>query len=146
MSKKKEDKWLQVGNFLLGVEMNRNGAWFVVKTVGGEWSIRYGDGSMMFSVLANLGGDESCHRYLESLLTLMYAATSYPHDMVSIVERQTLPFINGFCKLLDEQTAFEVSVSKKATEQEDAEALKEVVEMREIEEELEKLDDELHEG
>lgn len=141
MSKKNEDKWLQVGNFLLGVEKNRNGLWFVVKSVSGEWQLRYGDGSLMFAQMTSLAADAGCHRYLEFLLTFQYAATCYPHDLVSIVERQSIPLMNGFAKLLREQTDFEVSVSQKHSEQEDAAALKEVVEMQEIQDELEALDE-----
>lgn len=141
MSKKIEDKWLQVGNFLLGVEKNRNGLWFVVKTVSGSWQLRYGSDTLMFAQMTSLAADAGCHPYLESLLTFQYAATNYPHDLASIVERQTIPVMNGFAKLLNEQADFEVSVSQKHTEQEEEAALKEVAEMQDIQDELEHLDE-----
>lgn len=140
MSKKNDDKWLQIGNYLIGVEKNSNGTRMCARTVGGDWSVRWGEGTLMFSVLLRLGDDDTCHPYLHALLTLQYVATNYPHDMVSIIERGDLPVINGFCKLMEEQTAFEVSVKEKTTDKEDAEALREVGEMHDIMAELERLD------
>lgn len=139
MSKKNVNKWIQVSNFLFCIEKNSKGSWLAVKTVSGDWAMRYGEGHMMFGTLGGLLMNEDCHRYVEALMTLVYTAASYPHDMVSIVERQELPLINGFCKLVNEQTAYEVSVkerSGKATDDEDAEALSEVAEMEQIKDEM----------
>lgn len=100
------------------------------------------EGTMMYAVLLNFLRDEKTHEYIRALLTLFYAATNYPHDMVALIEKQQTPFINGFTKLLNEQTEFEVSVSKKNTPEEDDAALKEVGEMEDIKEQLEELDKE----
>ena len=96
----------------------------------------------MFAVLTSQIQDEKCHAYVEALLTLFYAATNYPHDLVAIIEKNDTPFINGFCKLIQEQTDFEVGIKKDATPEEDEAALKEVAEMQEIQDELEKLEEE----
>lgn len=142
MSKKKEAKWMQVGNYLLGVEENSLGKALCAKSVSGNWSIRWREDNFMFAVVLNMLGDEKCHSYVESLLTLCYAATNYPHDLVSIIERQETPVMNGFAKLVKEQAEFEASVAKQPTEEQDAEALKEVAEMQEVQDELERLDKE----
>ena len=142
MSKKKEAKWMQVGNYLLGVEENSLGKALCAKSVSGNWSLRWREDNFMFAVVLNMLGDEKCHSYVESLLTLCYAATNYPHDLVSIVERQETPVMNGFAKLVKEQAEFETSVAKQPTKEQDAEALKEVVEMQEVQDELERLDEE----
>lgn len=142
MSKKKEAKWMQVGNYLLGVEENSLGKALCAKSVSGNWSLRWREDNLMFAVVLNMLGDEKCHSYVESLLTLCYAATNYPHDLVSIVERQGTPVMNGFAKLVKEQAEFEASVAKQPTEEQDAEALKEVAEMQEVQDELERLDEE----
>lgn len=142
MSKKKEAKWMQVGNYLLGVEENSLGKALCAKSVSGNWSLRWREDNLMFAVVLNMLGDEKCHSYVESLLTLCYAATNYPHDLVSIVEKQETPVMNGFAKLVKEQAEFEASVAKRPTEEQDAEALKEVVEMQEVQDELERLDEE----
>lgn len=142
MSKKKEAKWMQVGNYLLGVEENSLGKALCAKSVSGNWSLRWREDNLMFAVVLNMLGDEKCHSYVESLLTLCYAATNYPHDLVSIVERQETPVMNGFAKLVKEQAEFEASVAQQPTEEQDAEALKEVAEMQEVQDELERLDKE----
>lgn len=142
MSKKKEAKWMQVGNYLLGVEENSLGKALCAKSVSGNWSLRWREDNLMFAVVLNMLGDEKCHSYVESLLTLCYAATNYPHDLVSIIERQETPVMNGFAKLVKEQAEFEASVAKQPTKEQDAEALKEVVEMQEVQDELERMDEE----
>lgn len=138
--KKDEGKWVRVGNYLLGIEKSSKWTRFVAKSVSGDWRVMWGEGSIMFGVMYSMAADVNSHKYLEALLTLQYVATSYPHDLVALGEKQELPLINGFCKLVDEQTAFEVSVADKATDEEDAEALKEVGEIEDIGEELSKID------
>lgn len=131
---------MQIGNYLVGMEEDGDSREMIVTDVAGDWSISYGEGTMMFGILNTMTGDESTRKYLEALFTFQYVATNYPHDMVSIIERQTLPVINGFAALLDEQYSFEASLQQAPTEQEDAEALKEVAQMEEIKEQLQNLD------
>ena len=140
--KKSENKWIQVGNYLLALEKNSLGAVLCVKNLAGNWSIRWGQDSYLFAVLTSQIQDEKCHAYVDALLTVFYTATNYPHDLVAIIEKNDTPFINGFSKLIQEQTDFEVSIKKNATQEEDDAALKEVVQMQEIQDELEKLDKE----
>lgn len=144
--KKNEKKWLQVGNFLLGVEQTTMSTRLVVRSVAGDWKIMWEQGTMMYAVLLGFLSDEKTHGYLNALLTLQFAATNYPHDLVAMVEKQDMPLINGFTKLLQEQTDFEVSVKKAATPEEDEEALNEVAEMQDIQDKLEELDKENGEG
>lgn len=136
----KKGKWTQIGNFLLGIEKSASGGRFVARSVSGDWRVMWETGTYMYVVMSNFVGDEKTHKYLEALLTLFYTATNYPHDMVSIVEKQKTPVMDGFAKLINEQTDFEVSVKGEATADEDEKALKEVGEMQEIEEELERLE------
>ena len=142
MGKKNKNKWIQVGNFLLALENNSLGTVLCVKNVAGNWSVRWREDSYMFAVLTSQIQDEKCHAYVDALLTVFYTATNYPHDLVAIIEKNDTPFINGFCKLIQEQTEYEVSVKKDATKEDDEAALKEVAEMQEIQDELEKLEEE----
>lgn len=137
MGKKKENKWLQIGNYLLGIEKTQLGSRVVARSKFGDWRLMWSEGSMMYALMVNYMKDEKTYEYLHALLTLQYAATNYPHDMVALIEKQETPVINGFTKLLQEQTDFEVSVKGKATPEEDEEALKEVGDMEEIKEKLE---------
>lgn len=131
---------MQIGNYLVGTEEYEDGREVFVTSVSGDWRVSYGEGTLMFGVLNTMMGDKDTHKYLEALFTFQYIATTYPHDMVSVVERQTLPVINGFTELVSEQYAFEASLQPTPTEEEDAEALKEVVEMEEIKEQLQNPD------
>lgn len=143
MSKKNEQKWTQIGNYLVGIEENSLGTFMCAKSVSGVWSIRWRDDSYVYSVILSMLGEEKCHSYIESLLTLYFAATNYPHDLVSIIENQETPVMNGFAKLVHDQTAFESSLVQSPTEQADEDALNEVVEMEEIQDELARLDEEV---
>ena len=113
-----------------------------MRAISGQWSIRWSDDTYIYAVLTRLMEDEKCHAYIDALLTLFFTATNYPHDFASVANGDGTPFINGFTKLMNEQTQYEVSLKEKATEEQDEAALKEVGEMTEIEEELEKLDKE----
>lgn len=147
MSKKNENKWLQIGNYLLGVDTNAHGSYVVLKSVAQNWSVRWREDTMMFATMLNImkqaAENENVKEYLHSLITVMFIATSYMHDLVALSTKQQMPFCEGVAKLLKEQNDYEQSLAeKKPTKKEDEEALKEVVEMREVEEELEKLDEE----
>ena len=72
MAKKKdENKWLQVGNFLLGVEKNTHGQYVVLKTVSGNYTVRWRDDTMMFAMMLNImrraSEDNNVKEYLHSL-------------------------------------------------------------------------------
>lgn len=147
MSKKNENKWLQIGNYLLGVDTNAHGSYVVLKSVAQNWSVRWREDTMMFATMLNImkqaAENENVKEYLHSLITVMFITTSYMHDLVALSTKQQMPFCEGVAKLLKEQNDYEQSLAeKKPTKKEDEEALKEVVEMREVEEELEKLDEE----
>lgn len=144
MSKKKEDKWLQVGNFLLGVEKNAHGSYVVLKSVADNWKITWREDTMMFSLMLNImkraTEDNNLKEYLHSLITVMFVTTTYTHDLVALATKQQMPFCEGVAKLLKEQNDYEASLEKKPTKKEEKEALEETVRMRQVEEELEKLD------
>lgn len=148
MSKKTEKKWLQVGNFLLGIEKSATGRCLVCKAVANNWQVRWREDTMMFAMMMNLikegAENENVREYIHSLITVFFSVTTYPHDLVSLSKRQTMPFMEGVVKLVHEQNEYEQSVSGEAAptpEQEEA-ALREVAETEEVKEELEKLDKE----
>ncbi len=148
MGKKNENKWLQVGNFLLGIEKSATGRCLVCKAVANNWQVRWREDTMMFAMMMNLIKEgvesENVREYIHSLITVFFSVTTYPHDLVSLSKRQTMPFMEGVVKLVHEQNDYEQSVSGEAAptpEQEEA-ALKEVAETEEVKEELEKLDKE----
>lgn len=145
MAKKNDDKWLQMGNFLLGVEKNAHGQYVVLKSVVGNWKITWRDDTLMFAMMLNIMkravDDVNVREYLHSLVTVMFITTTYMHDLVALSTKQQMPFCEGIARLLKEQNDYEASLEKKPTEEEDAKALEETVQMRDIEEELEKLDE-----
>ena len=145
MARKKDDeKWLQVGNFLLGVDRNRNGQYVVLKAVSNGWKIYWRDDTMMFAMMLQImkraAEDDNVREYLHSIVTMMFITTTYLHDLTALSTKQEMPFCEGIAKLLKEQNDYEASLEKKPTGEEDEKALAEVVQMREVEEELEKLD------
>ena len=145
--KKDENKWLQVGNYLLGVDTNAHGSYVVCKSVTQNWSVRWREDTMMFAMMLNVmkqaAENENVKEYLHSLITVMFVATTYMHDLVALSTKQQMPFCEGVAKLLKEQQDYEDSLEKKKpTKKEEEAALKEVGEMTEIQEELEKLDSE----
>ena len=144
--KKNENKWLQVGNFLLGVEKNAHGQYVVLKTVVSNWKITWRDTTMMFAMMLNImrraAEDDNAKEYLHSLVTMMFITTTYLHDLVALSTKTEMPFCEGIAKLLKEQNDYEESLKEKPTEEEDAKALEEVGRMQEISNELEKLEEE----
>ena len=139
--KKNEQKWTQIGNYLVGYEKNSLGRAICVRAVSGQWSIRWGDDTMVYAVLNRLLEDRNCHSYVEALLTLYFTATNYPHDFAALAEGHGTPFLNGFTDLINKQTELELSFRKEPSPEQDEAALKEVGEMQEIQDELEKLDE-----
>lgn len=150
MGKKNEGKWLQVGNFLLGIDRNAHGAYVVLKSVAQNWSIRWRDDTMMFAMMTNVmtraADDENVKEYLHSLITVMFVSTTYLHDLVALSTKQQMPFCEGVARLLKEQTDYESSLERKPTEHEDEEALKEVGDMQQVKEELERIEEEEKDG
>lgn len=145
MAKKEENKWLQVGSFLLGVEKKARCKYVVLKAVSDAWRIYWSEDSLMFAMMLQLmkhaAEDESVKEYLHSLITMMFITTTYLHDLVALSTKQEMPFCEGIAKLLKEQNDYEESLKEKPTDEEDKQALKEVGEMQEIQDELEKLED-----
>lgn len=134
--KKEESKWVQVGNFQLGTEKNASGTYVVARAIAGTWSLRWRDDTMMFGMMINLMNTQGAHEYLHTLLTLQYVATTYPHDMIALIEKSEYPVTKGFAKLIHEQNDFEASLKKKPTKKEHNDALKQVKDLYEIGEEL----------
>ena len=146
MAKKKENKWLQVGNFLLGVESNIHGKYVVLKTVSGNFTIRWRDDTMMFAMMLNImkraSGDGNVREYLHSLITVMFVSTTYMHDLIALATKGEMPFCEGVARLIKEQSDYEESLAAKPTDEQDGEALDEVVRMQEVSDELDRLDGE----
>ena len=140
MSKKAKKEWLHVGNFLLGVEKHSMGSRVICKSQAGNWQISWRDDTMMFQLMINLMKNENSHVYLHALVAIMFTVTTYPHDLVSVSERGTMPVMEGIAGLIAEQTKYELSLKQEATQEENDKALAEVGEMTEIQEELENLD------
>ncbi len=141
MSKKVKKEWLHVGNFLLGVEKHSMGSRVICKSQAGNWQISWRDDTMMFQLMISLMKNENSHEYLHALVAIMFTVTTYPHDLVSVSERGTMPVLEGIAGLIAEQTKYELSLKPEATQEENDKALEEVGEMTEIQEELEKLDE-----
>lgn len=140
-----ESKWLQFGNFMMGVDSNKDYSSVVLKSVAGNWRVMWREDTLMYSMMLNAMRhavyDDNVREYLHSLCTVMFVSTTYLHDLVALSTKHQMPFCEGVAKLLKEQTDYESSLQKKPTEEEDAEALRDVGEMQEISEELEKLDE-----
>ena len=141
MSKKAKKEWLHVGNFLLGVEKHSMGSRVVCKSQAGNWQISWRDNTMMFQLMINLMKNENSHEYLHALVAIMFTVSTYPHDLVSVSERGTMPVMEGIAALIADQTKYELSLKPEATQEENDKALEEVGEMTEIQEELENLDE-----
>lgn len=132
----KQMKNRQVGNFLLEVLDGGDFDFIECRSLIGDWSVRWRNDNVMFSLMYSLLKNKDAEEYLRALFTMMYVATSYTHDLVAIVDKQDLPLINGFCALVNEQNDYEASVAKKATKEEDEEALKNTVITEELENEI----------
>ena len=143
--KNNENKWLQIGNFLLGVDKNQNGAYVVLKSVAQNWSVRWRDDTTMFAMMLNTmkraTEDNAIKEYLHSLISIMFISTTYLHDLVALATKKEMPFCEGVAKLIKEQNDYEESLKEVPTEEEDKKALEEVGEMQQVAEELEKLDE-----
>ena len=132
MSKKKNnnDK-LQVGNFMLKRESNKMGEFMAVKALNGQWQMRWGDGCLMYGHLLRMM-QEKDESNLHALFFLLFATTSCMHST---------EFYLGLNKLIVEELDA-VPEEKQPTEKEEEEALKEVQEMTELQDELEQIEKE----
>lgn len=117
------------------------GSRVVCKSQAGNWQISWRDDTMMFQLMISLMKNENSYEYLHALVAIMFTVTTYPHDLVSVSERGTMPVLEGIAGLIAEQTKYELSLKPEATQEENDKALEEVGEMTEIQEELEKLDE-----
>ena len=105
MGKKRDDnKWMQVGNFLLGVEKNAHGKYVVLKSVADNWKVTWRDDTLMFAMMLNVMkravDDVNVREYLHSLITVMFITTTYTHDLLALATKQQMPFCEGVAKLL----------------------------------------------
>lgn len=141
MSKKAKKEWLHIGNFLIGVEKHSLGSRVMCKSQAGNWQISWRDDTMMFQLMINLMKNPNSHEYLHALVAIMFTVTTYPHDLVSVSERGTMPVMEGIAGLIAEQTKYELSLKPEASQEDNDKALAEVGEMAEIQDELEKLDE-----
>ena len=142
--KKEENKWLQIGNFLMGVEKKASCRYVVLKSVSDGWRVYWSEETLMFAMMLNLMSkateDNNVKEYLHSIISMFFISTTYTHDLIALATKQQMPFCEGVAKLLKEQTDYEASLEKKPTKKEEKKALEEVGEMAAIEEELEKMD------
>ncbi len=136
MSKKSEKKWFQVGNFLLGCERNSNGEYLVCKAMSGEWSVRWGDGSLMYGQVLKMMQEGDVGN-LEALLLLLFATTSYLHSTEFYLGLNELVM-----KEVERVATDGVAAEAQHTEQEEEEALR----ATEVEVRMEELREEGFEG
>lgn len=142
LAKELDAKWLRLGNFLLGREKNSTGNFLVCKSLAQNWSVRWREDTLMYGTLISLMQNEA-HDYLHSLITVMFVCSTYPHDMLALINTQKMPFMEGIAKLVKEQNEYEASLAKKPTEEEEKEALETEGRLQEMGEKLqEELDKE----
>lgn len=132
MSKKNEKKWTQIGGFLFGIEKTASDNRMVVKNTMNNWRLMWSDDTMMFGIIISLLRNENAHEYLHSLMTIMYVVTTYPHDLVALMEKSDTPFMKGVADLIDKQNDYEQSLRPQPTEEENAKAIDEMKRMAEM--------------
>lgn len=136
MKKTNENRWVQVGNYEIGTEKSSKGTMLVCRSIACNWSVRWRDDTMMFGLMLSLARNENTHEYLHSLITAMFAATTYPHDLVAITEKGEMPFMTGLIELIHKQNEYEASLKPQPTEEEQQESIEEMRRMAEIEGEM----------
>ncbi len=110
MSKKRKE-WLAIGNFEVGAESNSSGLYVVLRTVQKDWSVRWREDTLQYGMMLSLAKNADAREYLHSLITVIYVASTYPHDLVSLTHWHGMPFMEGFARLVDEQNSYEQSVA-----------------------------------
>lgn len=133
---------MQIGGFQIGIEKSARGKVVVCRSIADGWSVRWGDDMLMFGTVLSLAEREDAHEYLHSLLTVMFIATTYPHDMVSLVNRNEMPFMTGFSELIHRQNEYEASLKPQPTEEENQKSLDELKHIAEVAEEMMKIKEE----
>ena len=136
MGKNNENKWIQIGNYQIGIEKSSVGNMLVCRSLANNWSVRWRDDTMMFGMMLSIARNEGARDYLYSLITAMYAVTTYPHDLVSLSENGEMPFMTGLIELIHKQSEYEASLKPQPTEEEDRQSIEEMKRMAEVENEL----------
>lgn len=136
MDKKKEKKWTQVGNFEIGIEKSSNGTMLVCRSVAKNWSVRWRDDTIMFGLMLSIAREEGARDYLHSLITVMFAVTTYPHDLVAATNKGEMPFMSGILELIQKQNAYESSLKPQPTEEENEKSIEEMRRIAEMENEM----------
>ena len=138
-NKNKDGGWRSIGNYLLGLEEVCGEKCFVAKNVAGDWRVCWRDDTLMYAVMLHSYEDDGAKDYLHCLLTLMYCATIYPHDLARMASTQEMPLMEGFAKLIQEQNDYEVSLKGAVSDAEDEKALEDTVEYENLREDLTKI-------
>jgi len=141
MGKKKEEKWLQVGGFELGIERKQGERTLVCRSLSKEWSLRYGESSMMYALMMNLikegTENENIREYIHSLLTTFFVVTNHTHDLVRLGKEGAMPFMEGVAQLVMQEGAYEAEAYKASPEDDEEKVLKETVEQDELRQAIE---------
>lgn len=142
----KEGESKSIGNYVFMMERCDDGRWFVLKSVSGCWQVRWRDDMLMFGVLTSLVGNPDAEEYLHCLATFIYISTTYPHDLVSLSNRGTMPLMEGFYHIIQDQNAYELSMAPAASQKDDERVLRDTVEYERLKEDLSRIyDDDEHE-
>lgn len=136
MKKNKEERWLHIGHFELGIEKSSKGNMLVCRSEAKNWSVRWRDDTLMFGMMLSLMENEAAHEYIHSLITMMFVATTYTHDLVSLCEKQEMPFMQGMSELLEKQNEFEASLKPQPTEEEEQKSIGEMRRIAEVADEM----------
>lgn len=142
MGKKNEEKWIQVGNYQVGIEKSSTGSMLVCRSLSCNWSVRWRDDTMMFGLMLSIARNEGAREYLHSLITTMFAVTTYPHDLVALSEKNEMPFMSGVIELIHRQSEYEASLRPQPTEEENEKSVEEMRRMAEIESRLADINEE----
>lgn len=146
MTNKDKDKELvikSVGNFVFSRGVDDDGASYIVcRSVSNGWLVQWRDETLMFGVLYPMLFNEDASDYLHSLVTLMYVATTYPHDLVSLTNGGDTPFMEGFLNLVDKQNEYENSLVTGVSPEEDDRILRDTVANEELRNEVLQLSEE----
>lgn len=130
MSKKAKMR-VRVGNFILTQEERAKGYVIVCSALSGQWRVVWGDRCMMYGIVLDMmreGNAETLH----GLLFILFAASSHIHSTDFYVK------LNGL--IVEELSRLEEA--READADADEKALKQVGDIVEMENELERLEEE----
>lgn len=71
----------QVGNFVILKEKGGNMDWLVIKAVGGTWTIRYREDSMVYMLLNKMVHDDAMLKYLDAWIHAIYVMSQTFPDL-----------------------------------------------------------------